>query len=131
MMVCMMDSSGQHVWNNRVAKRQLTSSVFDSNYSYSFAADTTRLILTFNDDATNNAPREDKKRRETSQWSGTKNSVTTQVTIDFDGKQNRRTCIQNDTERLLFNPLMTVSAPWSGSILGFDDKRTYKFCRED
>lgn len=131
MMVCMMDSSGQHVWNNRVAKRQLTSAVFDSNYSYSFAADTKRLLLTFNDEPENNAPQEDKKRREISLWSGTKNSVTTQVVIDFDGQQTRRTCITNDTERLLFNPLMTVSAPWSGSILGFDDKRTYKFCRVD
>ena len=130
-MVCMMDSSGQHVWNNRVAKRQLTSSVFDSNYSYSFAANTTRLLLTFNDDAENNVPQEGNKRRETSLWSGTKNSVTTQVAIGFDGTQTRRTRIENDTERLLFNPLMSVSAPWSGSILGFDDKRTYKFCRVD
>jgi hypothetical protein len=126
-----MDSSGQHVWNNRVAKRQLTSAVFDSNYSYSFAADTKRLLLTFNDDPENNAPQEGKRRRETSLWSGTKNSVTTQVAIDFEGQQTRRTCVENDTERLLFNPLMTVSAPWSGLILGFDDKRTYKFCRLD
>ena len=130
-MVCLMDSSGQHVWNNRVAKRQLTSAVFDSNYSYSFAADTKRLLLTFNDDPENNAPQEGKRRRETSLWSGTKNSVTTQVAIDFEGQQTRRTCVENDTERLLFNPLMTLSAPWSGLILGFDDKRTYKFCLLD
>ena len=130
-MVCSMDSSGQHAWNNRIAKRQLTSSMYDSNYSYSFAADTSRMMITFNDDATNNAPEEAKKRRETSLWSGSKNSVTTQVEIHFDGQQTRRTCVENDSERLLFNPLMTASGPLSGRFLGFDDKRTYKFCRVD
>ena len=128
-MLCMMDSTAQHVWNTRIPKRQMTSILNDPNFSYAFAADAEGIAITFNDDSANNEIEEDRKRNETSLWSGTKNSVTTRVAIAFNGVQTRRTLMDNNTERLLFNPLMTVSEPLSRTLLGFDDRRTYKFCR--
>jgi hypothetical protein len=107
----------------------MTSTLNDPNFSYAFTADAEGIVITFNDDSANNEIEEDRNRNETSLWSGTRNSVTTRVAIAFNGAQTRRTLMDNNTERLLFNPLMTVSEPLSRTLLGFDDRRTYKFCR--
>jgi len=128
-MVCMMDSTAHHLWNVLVPKRQIASSPNDPNYSYSFVADNMGVALTFNDDSENNEPITGKKRFETASWIGAKNSVTTRVDIGFDGTYKRRTLLDNSLERLLFNPLMTTLGIPSRLLLGFDDKRTYKFCR--
>jgi len=128
-MVCMMDSTAHHLWNVLVPKRQIASSPNDPNYSYSFVADNMGVALTFNDDSENNEPITGKKRFETASWIGAKNSVTTRVDIGFDGTYKRRTLLDNSLERLLFNPLMTALGIPSRLLLGFDDKRTYKFCR--
>jgi hypothetical protein len=128
-MVCMMDTLAQHIWNIHIPKRQVASTLNDPNFSYSFVADSTGIALTFNDDAENNEPITGKKRPDASSWIGTKNSVTTRVDIGYDGAYKRRTLLDNGSERLLFNPLMTASGIPSRRLLGFDDKRTYKFCR--
>jgi hypothetical protein len=47
----------------------------------------------------------------------------------MDGQQQRTTLVDNNAERLLFNPLIVSSAPIGQTIFGFDDNRTYKFCR--
>ena len=127
-MVCMMDSAAQHLWNVHIPKRQMSSTLNDPNFSYAFSADSSGIALTFNDDSANNEMEASKKRNNVSMWAGTKNSVTTRVDISQDGTYKRRTLVDNSSERLLFNPLMTASAPWSRTLLGFDDKRTYKFC---
>jgi hypothetical protein len=127
-MICMMDSAAQHLWNVHIPKRQMSSTLNDPNFSYAFSADSSGIALTFNDDSANNEMEASKKRNNISMWAGTKNSVTTRVDISQDGTYTRRTLVDNSSERLLFNPLMTASAPWSRTLLGFDDKRTYKFC---
>jgi hypothetical protein len=124
----MMDSAAQHLWNVHIPKRQMSSTLNDPNFSYAFSADSSGIALTFNDDSANNEMEASKKRNNISMWAGTKNSVTTRVDISQDGTYTRRTLVDNSSERLLFNPLMTASAPWSRTLLGFDDKRTYKFC---
>jgi hypothetical protein len=128
-LVCTMDSAARHTLNILVPKRQMTSSINDPNISYAFSADSTGIALTFNDDSSNNELASSKKRNETALWAGSKNSVTTRIHIDEGGTLTRRTLVDNNKERLLFNPIMTVSAPWARNLLGYDDKRTYKFCR--
>ena len=129
LIVCMLDSTAQHRWNIRIPKRQMSSTLNDANFSYAFSADTTGITLTFNDDSSNNEPESNKRRNQTELWTGGKNSVTTRVNIAYDGAHSRGTLVDNSIERLLFNPLMTAAAPWARRLLGFDDKRTYKFCR--
>lgn len=127
-LVCIMDSAARHTLNVLIPKRQMTSAMNDPNVSYAFSADTTGLALTFNDDEANNDPAS-RKREGAALWAGSKNSVTTRVDIHLDGTLSRRTLVNNNVERLLFNPLMTTSAAWARYLLGYDDKRTYKFCR--
>ena len=128
-MVCMMDSTARHLWNVHIPKRQMSSTINDPNFSYAFSGDTTGVVIMFNDESANNEIEEHRKRNELTPWTGGKNSVTTSVDIDFDGIFTRHTLVDNSKERLLFNPLMTATAPWTRKLLGFDDKRTYKFCR--
>lgn len=128
-MVCLMDSSAKHLWNRRVPKRQFTSTMLDPNFSYSFAADSLSIALTFNDDASNNPDESTKSISEAEVWSGSKNSITTRVEMDYSGGVQRETLVDNNKERLLLNPLMIPSAMNQRLLLGFDDKRTYKFCR--
>ena len=128
-MVCLMDSAAKHLWNRRVAKRQFTSTMLDPNFSYSFAADSLGVALTFNDDASNNPDEPLKSITEAEEWTGGKNSVTTRVELDYSGGVQRKALIDNSKERLLFNPLMVPSSINQRLLLGFDDKRTYKFCR--
>jgi hypothetical protein len=128
LIACMLDTAAQQLWNILIPKRQMSSTLNDANFSYAFSANAAGIALTFNDDRANNEVASNNKRSQTALWSGGKNSVTTQVEIDFKGNFVRRTLIDNSAERLLFNPLMTATAPWTKTLLGFDDKRTYKFC---
>jgi hypothetical protein len=128
-MVCMMDTAGVHKWNVCVPKRQFSSSMNDPNFSYGFAADATSIVLLFNDDPANNTSNDRRNGREPEVWAGNKNCVTTRVVIDYSGSASRKTVVENNTDRLLFNPLMHPATDWSMSLLGFNDKRTYKFCR--
>jgi hypothetical protein len=125
----MMDSAAKHLWNRRVAKRQFTSTILDPNFSYSFAADSLGVALTFNDDASNNPLEPIKPISDAEVWTGGKSSVTTRVELDYSGGVQRKALIDNSKERLLFNPLMVPSSINQRLLLGFDDKRTYKFCR--
>ncbi len=135
-MVCMMDSSARHIHTIRIPKKQFTSNTNDPNFSYAFAANNELIAITFNDDEANNLEENSKKRKDTHQWNGSKNSVTTRVELDYGGVMKRHTIVHNSSERLLFNPLMqptanagAASAAWAIDLLGFEDKRTYKFCR--
>ena len=128
-LVCMLDSSAGHLHTLRVPKRQMSSNANDSNFSYAFAADEENIYLIFNDDADNNVEFAPSKKREASLWAGSKSSVTTRVTLDYKGQMERQTLVDNSTERLLFNPLMQPAASWARQYSGFDDRRTYKFCR--
>ncbi len=128
-LVCMMDTTAAHLWSIHVPKRQMSSGMNDPNFSYAFSADTGGIVLTFNDDVMNNETQDKKRRVQPELWTGNKNSVTTRVNIGLDGTFTRQTLVDNSNERLLFNPLMTPSDSWTRSLLGFDDKRTYKFCR--
>ena len=128
-MLCMMDSNARHLHTVRIPKRQFTSGTNDPNFSYAFAANEERISITFNDDEENNSSEPSKKWQEAALWNGSKSSVTTRVELLYDGSWTRRTLVDNNKERLLFNPLMQPSDPWSSDVLGFDDKRTYKFCR--
>jgi hypothetical protein len=128
-LVCMLDSTARHLHTLRVPKRQMSSNTNDPNFSYAFAADEENIYLTFNDDGDNNVDFASSKKREASLWAGSKSSVTTRVTLDYNGKMDRRTLVDNSTERLLFNPLMQPPASWAKQYSGFDDRRTYKFCR--
>jgi hypothetical protein len=127
-LVCMLDSAARHLQTIRVAKRQMSSNANDTNYSYGFAADEHHIYLTFNDDADNNESTTTSNPREASLWAGSKSSVTTRVMLDYKGRMERRTLIDNSTERLLFNPLMLPSESWARQYSGFDDRRSYKFC---
>jgi len=128
-MLCMMDSSARHLHTLRIPKRQFTSDTNDPNFSYAFTADDEHISITFNDDEENNLSEPSKKWQETALWSGSKVSVTTRVQLSYDGSWTRRTLVDNNNERLLFNPLMQPIDPWASDVLGFDDKRSYKFCR--
>ncbi len=128
-MVCMMDTAATHVWNMRIPKRQFTSILNDENCSYSCALHGDVLSITFNDDESNNEKNKSEKYAIASAWSGSKNSVTTRIDITPDGRYERNTLVHNSHERLLFNPLMCPQASWSYPFLGFNDKRSYKFCR--
>jgi hypothetical protein len=127
--VCRMDSTAQHEWNIRIPKRQLSSNINDPNFSYAFSADSLGVELTFNDEAANNEKDTHKKRNEPFIWGGSKGSVTTRIDISMDGTYTRRTLADNNSERLLFNPLMAASSRRPRTLLGFDDRRTYKFCK--
>jgi hypothetical protein len=128
-MVCRMDTAATHVWNVRIPKKQFTSLLNDENFSYACVLKDETVAITFNDDDSNNEIRKSGKAEVASPWSGSKNSVTTRVDINLDGQYQRYTLVDNSQERLLFNPLMCPPASWSQPFLGFNDKRSYKFCR--
>jgi hypothetical protein len=128
-MVCKMDTAATHRWNVRIPKKQFTSILNDDNCSYSCVSKGDMIAITFNDDESNNEKSNSGKYTVASPWSGSKNSVTTRVDVAFDGRYERYTLVDNSQERLLFNPLMCPQASWSHPFLGFNDKRSYKFCR--
>jgi hypothetical protein len=128
-MVCMMDTGAKHLWNVRIPKKQFTSILNDANFSYSCTLGKENVSITFNDSESNNAKNKAGKLTDASPWVGSKNSVTTRVDLGFDGVDTRYTLVDNSEERLLFNPFMCVSSPWSQHFLGLQDKRSYKFCR--
>lgn len=128
-MVCMMDTAAQHLWNVRIPKKQFTSILNDANCSYSCALAENMVSLTFNDSEANNSREKSGNPTEAVAWTGSKNSVTTRVDLGFDGFYKRYTLVDNSEERLLFNPFMCISASWSQRFLGLQDKRSYKFCR--
>lgn len=129
LLVCILDSAGKHLHNIHVPKRQQAANANDPNFSYAFAADEQGVSLTFNDERANNESASNKKQRDIEMWTGRKTGVTTRVELDYAGTMRRMTLADNSTERLLFSPLMQPSHPWARSIAGFDDNRTYKFCR--
>jgi hypothetical protein len=128
-MVCRMDTAAAHKWNVRIPKKQFTSLLNDENFSYSCVLKGEFVTITFNDDDSNNQISKSGKPEVASPWSGSRNSVTTRVDIDLDGQYRRYTLVDNSQERLLFNPLMCAPSSWSQPFLGFNDKRSYKFCR--
>jgi hypothetical protein len=128
-MLCRMDTAATHIWNVRIPKKQFTSILNDENYSYSCVTKGEVVSITFNDDESNNEKNTSGKYAVSSPWSGSKNSVTTRVDVTLDGRHERYTLVDNSQERLLFNPLMCPSASWAHPFLGFNDKRSYKFCR--
>jgi hypothetical protein len=128
-MVCRMDTAATHLWNVRIPKKQFTSLLNDENFSYSCVLKGESVTVTFNDDDSNNELNKSGKQASASPWSGSKNSVTTRVDINLDGQYRRFTLVDNSQERLLYNPLMCPPTSWSQPFLGFNDKRSYKFCR--
>lgn len=128
-MVNCLDTGATHAWNLRIPKRQFTNAPSDRNFSYAFDPAPAGLSITFNDDNASTDRLNSKEDFQASLWTGSKNSVTTFCYVGMDGIQHRSTLVDNNAERLLFNPLIVSSAPIGQAIFGFDDNRTYKFCR--
>jgi hypothetical protein len=124
-----MDTGAKHMWNVRIPKKQFTSILNDANFSYSCTLGKEKVSMNFNDSESNHVKDKKGKLTEASPWTGSKNSVTTRVDLGFDGVSVRYPLVDNSLERLLFNPFMCISASWAHEVLGFNDKRSYKFCR--
>lgn len=129
-MVHCLDTAAQHVWNVRVPKRQFTNSPTDRHFSYAFAPSAERYTITFNDDNSSTERLLSGEDTQAALWNGSKQSVTTQCEITAAGAMTRYTLCDNGSERLLFSPLMVTAGALGQSVFGFDDNRSYKFCRK-
>jgi len=128
-MVNCLDTGATQLWSVRVPKRQFTNAPSDRNFSYAFAPSAEGMCIIFNDDDASTEQLNAHDDTQASLWTGSKNSVTTLCEISMAGVQRRSTLVDNATERLLFNPLIINPGPIGTIIFGFDDNRSYKFCR--
>lgn len=121
------DSTGKHLWNQKISKRQFTISD-TRNCSYLCFQTGDSLSFYFNDDPDNTELLAADPNDQPSAFMGSKSSVTTRVQAHSDGSVTRTTLIQNKEKDSLLNTyygLRSISGP---QILGYEDGKKFRFC---
>jgi len=127
MIATRLDANGRQTWNVKIPKRQFVTSGVET-CSYQYFETPTGVQIFFNDDPENQQRLASLKESEASTWNGSRNSVTTKVTVDKNGEFVRETLVSNKEQDAL---LKTTLGSLSGSgvrVLGYEDGRSYKFC---
>lgn len=121
------DSTGKHLWNKKIPKRQFT--ITDTrNCSYLCYSAGDSLLFYFNDDPDNTVELSQNPDQNLRAFIGSKSSVTTSVSVHPDGQMQRKTLFSNKEKDALLNTFYSQKYMFGPQLLGYEDGKNFRFC---
>lgn len=126
LLVIRLDASGRQVWSVKIPKEQFTSGS-TANCSYVLYTEAGRLHIYFNDDDENQQELSETPQGDAYAWNGARNSVTTCVTVESDGRFVRGVLLSNKEADALLNPAHSSSLIYGAHVMQYNDGKLIKY----